>query len=68
MAAPGGRRETEPTAPPRPWAEAAAHYRIVVVADLDLIPQWMEVGRRRAFAARLGDNLGESIPIRSESD
>jgi len=33
-------------------AEAAAHYCIASGADLGLIPQWIELGRRRAAAAR----------------
>ena len=51
-------------------AEAAAHFCISAGADLDLVPRWIEVGRRRAAAARraagaghdaCGDNLGASI-------
>jgi hypothetical protein len=33
-------------------AETAAHYCIASGADLDLIPRWIEVGRRRAVAAQ----------------
>jgi hypothetical protein len=43
-----------------PKAEAAARFCISAGADLDLIPRWIEVGRRRAAAAR-GNNPGTSI-------
>jgi hypothetical protein len=52
-----------------PKADAAAHFCISAGADLDLIPRWIEVGRRRAAAARqsagaghnaCGDNPGAS--------
>ncbi len=33
-------------------AEAAAYYCIASGADLDLIPRWIELGRRRAAAAQ----------------
>lgn len=42
----------------QPKAEAAAHYCIAGGADLDLIPQWIEVGRRRAAAARRATGAG----------
>jgi hypothetical protein len=35
-----------------PKAQAAAHYCIAAGADPDLIPHWIEVGRRRAAVAR----------------
>ncbi|HEV2935111.1 MAG TPA: hypothetical protein VGY96_18420 [Streptosporangiaceae bacterium] len=53
-----------------PKADAAAHFCVSAGADLDLIPRWIEVGRRRAAAARqaagagpdaCGDNPGASI-------
>ena len=53
-----------------PKAGAAARFCISAGADLDLIPQWIEVGRCRAAAARhaagaghdaCGDNPGASI-------
>jgi hypothetical protein len=53
-----------------PKAEAAAHFCISAGADLDLVPRWIEVGRRRGVAAQraagaghdaCGDNLGASI-------
>jgi hypothetical protein len=35
-----------------PKAQAAAHYCVAAGADPGLIPRWIEVGRRRADAAR----------------
>lgn len=35
-----------------PRARAAAHYCVAAGADQGLIPRWIEVGRRRAVAAR----------------
>ena len=35
-----------------PRARAAAHYCVAAGADPGLIPRWIEVGRRRAAAAR----------------
>jgi hypothetical protein len=39
-------------------AEAAAHYCITAGADLDLIPRWIELGRRRAVAAQHAAGTG----------
>ena len=53
-----------------PKAVTAARFCVAAGADLDLIPWWIEVGRRRAVAARhaagaghdaRGDNPGASI-------
>ena len=41
-----------------PKAEAAAHFCISAGADLDLVPRWIEVGRRRAAAARRAAGAG----------
>jgi hypothetical protein len=51
-------------------AQAAAGYCIAAGADPDLIPRWIEVGRRRAAAARQvpstgaapGESLHEHVP------
>jgi hypothetical protein len=58
-------------------AEAAAHHCIASGADLDLIPRWIELGRRRAVAAQRTSGTGPygyeghpsaSSRIRSEVD
>ena len=43
-----------------PKAVTAARFCVAAGADLNLIPRWIEVGRRRAATAR-GNNLGASI-------
>jgi hypothetical protein len=42
-----------------PRADAAAHFCISAGADLDLIPRWIEVGRRRGAAARRAAGAGD---------
>lgn len=39
-------------------AEVAARYCIMAGADPDLIPRWIELGRRRAVAAQLAAGTG----------
>ena len=53
-----------------PMAQAAAGYCIAAGADPDLVPRWIEVGQRRAAAARQvrptaaapGESLYEHVP------